>query len=383
MMERYPVVKGGRVRGSVRTLLDFIEVGEPFKYYLWLGERGVEVEGDNALLRALYEPGMSLTGYAMGDYEDYVDTLAEALGEKLRGKTVMVNFSGGKDSVATLYLLSELREKVDFRLYAVYIYMPHLEPPGSMSFAEEAAAKLGVDFLCVETDRKRVEFYLSREGLPRRGRRWCTYLKIMALRKARKELKADFEAKGDRVIEAGKRLRRLIHFLRRRAFLDGAKVNVVYPLTILDVAHIVRKLNLVHPHYLAGIPRVSCKYCPYKSLYELYASEEFEVEDEGFVEYIARREHYRIYSPKMSWEEYWGQHAWRFDPTVAELLTKLRRELGGNTELMGEDVREMFRSIWVEELPRLEVLGINGIEAKVKDVPWIRRDYPLHRGATV
>ncbi len=369
MMERYPVIREGRIRGTIRTFPDFVEImrESSVEYYLWRGEYGVRLSPEfSHCLEVWYEPGLGVFGYAAPDFEEYVDLVARGLADVIRGKTAVVNFSGGKDSVVSLAILAAVRERVDFRLYAAYVHMPFLEPPSCLDFAERAAERLGVELISVEAERRRVKTYLERQGLPKKGRRWCTYLKIRGLREARKSVSADFEAKGDRLVEAGKRLRRMYHFLRKRVFVDGSKVNVAYPLTILDVVRITRELGLVHPQYLAGIPRVSCKYCPYKSLYELYASEDFEVEDEGYVEYIARREYQKYYEPLMSWDDFWEQHLWRFSPTAASLLARFKSEHPEGPCLELEQAIEMFRSVWIEPLPELERLTLEDLERMAK-----------------
>jgi len=364
MMERYPILRAGRTEGSIRTFPDFIEVTREGTehYYLWSVGRGVRLLPQYTnVVRNWYEPGLGVIGYTAYDIEAYVETLLRELRDHLKGKRVLVDFSGGKDSVATLALLQMLSESLDFKVYAGYVHMPFLEPPENLDFAEYAAERLGAEFVMVEAERKIMRFYLESTGLPKRGRRWCTYLKIRGLRRIKKIVRPHYEAKGDRLLEAGKRLRRLYHYLRSRKFLDGTKLNVVYPLTILDVVNLVRRVGLTHPQYLAGIPRVSCKYCPYKSLYELEASEGFEVEDEGYVEYVARREYQRIYSLTLEWDEFWSQHLWRFSPTPSSMLASLRAQHPPSDTMDLEEARSLFSSLWTEPLPDAEKLSLEGM----------------------
>ena len=342
-MERYPVYRGDSHCCYVRTLPDFLEVTGPQgeRHYFWLGGEGVEYSGP--LTRLYWEEPHTPPPWPRVTLEERVRLVAERHGDRLRGRRVMADFSGGKDSAASLAILSRLSEELGFKLTAVYVHMPYLEPSRNLDVAEREAEKLGVDLLVVEADRKRVLYYLSREGLPRRGRRWCTYLKTRALRGAKKKLAPDYEAKAERMVEAGKRMKRLSEMLRKDTFLEGPTINVVYDLELTDVAAIAGRAGLVHPDYLDGVPRVSCKYCPYRSLYELEAQRS-EVEDEALVEEVAYRQWRLYYSARVSWEEYWSRHLWRFPPTLAAIIAGA--EPTGRERVSLEEARELFSSIW-------------------------------------
>ncbi len=373
MMERWPEVdERGNVVRLVRSFFEFIEVkelGEEPEFYLWT-RRGCARAGEELrwLATLWYEPASEAVGYVAPDLDAYMDLLAEALRGKLEGKRVMVDFSGGKDSLATLAVLRELSERLDFTVVAVYVYVPYLEATDSLKFAEEAARRLGVDFELVEADRRRILYYLYRSGLPRRGARWCTYLKVRALRDLMEERRFDLEAKGDRLVEAGKRLTRLYHLLRTGTFLQGRKLNVVYSLTLLDVVKICREVGLVHPHYLIGLPRVSCAYCPYKSLYELELAEDLPVEDPGLIDHVLTIQYQRYYSPVVSREEFLEQHLWRYSPSIAKQLATVRREYSGREELGVDEVRRAFSSLWRSPLPRAERIALEELREAVKEV---------------
>lgn len=348
MMECYPVLSSGGIRSCIRTLPDFVEIyrqGGGKEVFLWEGDRGFPLDGGDAFYRAVYEPPSIPRGCTRAGVEERVEEFARRYGDVLRGRRVMADLSGGKDSTASLILLTYVRETVGFDLTAVYVHFPFLEPPENKSFVEKIAEKLDVELKVVEVDRRRVLFYLLREGLPRRGVRWCTYLKTRALRSAKKELRADFEAKGDRMQEAGKRMRRLSEMMRKNVFIEGRTINLVYDLSLLDVAEILHREGLIHPHYRLGLPRVSCKYCPYRSLYELKVSENQATENEDLISYVLERSYQRLYSHMSDFETFMRYHLWRFEPSIAKLRLGLSPSSEG--QALGIDaVREMFASLW-------------------------------------
>ena len=349
MMERYPFFKGGRLAGYVRTFSDFVEVLEGgHRLYLWEGDRGLLHEGRGDFMMAVYEPPLEKPTGGCADFEERVRQAAEALGDKLQGRRVMVDFSGGKDSTLNLLAVVMLSELVGFRAIPVYVRVPYLEPPSNIDHAERLAGRLGLKLEVVEADRRMMLFYLNRDGLPRRGTRWCTFLKMKALREAMKAVGADIEAKAERVAESGKRAEKLSKTFAKTAYLAGKTLNLVYDMPIEQVALELVSRRLVHPHYLEGLPRVSCSLCPYKGLYELAISREHELEDWGLIEHVARRVHQRYYHA-LSWEEYWSYVLWRYDPTLALMRARERRCTCSEEELSLERAKSMFSSLWREE----------------------------------
>jgi len=349
-MERYPVISNGQVRGYVRTFSDFVECtcDATTKTYLWSGDAGSLYAGNGPFYNAVYEPPTSgILGKSLDSLEERINQVAAKHGKHLEGKHVMADLSGGKDSTANLVLLQRLRERVNFKLTAVYVHMPFLEPVENYKFVEEVSSKLGVPLETATPDRSKLLYYLATQGLPKRGDRWCTYLKTRSLREAKKRIKADFEAKAERALEAGKRYERLSSLATKGAFLSGGVVNLVHDLTITDVAGILRETGLIHPHYLQGLPRVSCRFCPYRGLYELKASEKHEVEDEGLVESILARTHREYYSNVSSREEFLNYHLWRFTPTLAKLRLSEEQATSTNEKVTIRQVQEMFSSLWV------------------------------------
>jgi len=350
MMERYPFFESGKLAGYVRAFSDFVEVMVEDRLYLYLWEKdcGFLHSGGGSFLRAVYEPPLDNSAGSAVDLEARVREAAQAVGDKLRGRRVMVDFSGGKDSTLNLLAVAMLSELVGFRAIPVYVHVPYLEPPSSIDYAERVAGRLGLELEVVEADRRMMLFYLNRDGLPRRGTRWCTFLKMKALREAMKAVGADIEAKAERIAESGKRAEKLSKTFAKTAYLAGKTLNLVYDMPIEQVALELVSRRFVHPHYLEGLPRVSCSLCPYKGLYELAISREHKLEDWGLVEHSVKRLHQRYYHA-LSWEEYWSYALWRYDPTVALMRAREVQRIRSEEELSLERAKSMFSSLWREE----------------------------------
>lgn len=351
MMERYPFFDKGKLVGYVRTFSDFVEVVAEGRLdlYLWENACGLLHDKGGIFLRAVYEPPLDNPTSRAVELEARVREAAEVVGDKLRGRRVMVDFSGGKDSTLNLLAVAELSELVGFRVVPVYVHVPYLEPPNSIDHAERIAGRLGFELEVVEADRRMMLFYLARDGLPRRGTRWCTFLKMKALREAMKAVGADFEAKAERIAESGKRAEKLSKAFARTAYLTGKTLNLVYDMPIGRVAFELVRRRLVHPHYLEGLPRVSCSLCPYKGLYELAISREHELEDWGLIERAAKRLHQRYYHA-IPWEKFWGYMLWRYDPTLALIRAREGERISFfERGLSLEHAKSMFSSLWREE----------------------------------
>lgn len=349
MMEYYPFYRDGRLEGAVRTFSDYLEIVGASRedIYLWEGDFGLRYNGGTWFFRAHYEPPTLSSSALEETFEERLKRAAELIGGKISGRKVMVDFSGGKDSTLNLLSLKILNDYVSFQVIPVYVHMPYLEPPESIDHAQRIAGKLGYELEVVEPSRRLMLFFLTREGLPRRSSRWCTYLKTRALREARKSISPSYEARAERIAESGKRAERLSKSFSRSAFLAGSTLNLVYDLGIQHVARLLRAYGLIHPHYLDGLPRVSCSLCPYRSLYELKLSAAYPLEDVGVVEHAAMLLYRRLYSPRLAWEEFWEYHLWRFAPSLALQRLKERDYADRCSKISLHEVREMFRSLWL------------------------------------
>ncbi|MEZ0346607.1 MAG: phosphoadenosine phosphosulfate reductase family protein [Infirmifilum sp.] len=350
MMEFYPVFRDGRAQSYVRTFGDYFEVfnGSSSEHYLWSGESGFKVVNKGSFFTMVYEDYLNPSfEFREESIEKRLLEAEKSLRNILDGKLVMADLSGGKDSTAQLILLTQLQEKINFKLVAVYVHVPYLEPLENISFVERVATRLGVELEVIEADRKMVEFYLLREGLPKRGVRWCTYLKSKALRLECKRLGADFEAKGDRMLESGKRMNKLRDWASNSSFIKGKTLNLVYDFSAFETANIVKREGLIHPHYLQGIPRISCRFCPYRGLYELAASSNQEVEDIGLIEFAGRRSYEKYFSGITSWDLFWELALWRYPPSIARMRLREIRNIDYTKSIPLIRAREMFRSMWL------------------------------------
>ncbi len=391
-MEPYPIVDNGVLRGFVLSCSDFViyydKDGRRIRtVYMYSPEEGVLIDGllqDNAFKIGKYtisltqwidEPPL-IPFYTIDDVESYVEFLAKSIGDVVRGKRVMVSFSGGKDSFIALYVLSLLRNYVDFRLIAVYTYMPILEPEDNIEIAGSVAERLDVEFIEVRPDLHVLKKFLMAEGLPYRRARWCTYLKTRPLRKLRKGLNVDYVVNGDRLVEAGKRLFRLLPLLLQGKFVSGKKLRPTYTFTILDVIKACRSANYIHPDYIKGLPRVSCSYCPYKSIHEFVVTRE--TGWEGLIEEVMRREYMRWYKRRgIPYDDFVGKALWRFMPGAAYMWHRVSREVekmverGELERVKADEVRKDLRRPWIEPLPDAPVKGVLD-EVRIV-VEWIRR----------
>lgn len=348
-MEYYPFFRGGRLEGAVRTYGDYLEVVRPGEesIYLWEGQVGFGYIGETPFFKAYYEPPTASLSTSFESLKERLKRVAESIGDKLAGRKVMVDFSGGKDSTLNFFFLKMLSEQIGFRVFPVYVHMPFLEPPENIDHAQRIASRLGYDLEVIEPSRQQTLFFLFRHGLPRRGQRWCTYLKMKALREARKRISPSYEARAERLAESGKRSEKLSKVYAKTAFLSGNSLNLVYDLRIEQIASVLRGHGLVHPHYLDGLPRVSCSLCPYRSLYELVLSARYPLEDEGVVEHAALMLYRRFYSARTTWEEFWEYRLWRFPPSMALARLEERAHVNPERWLSLKEVQEMFRSIWI------------------------------------
>ncbi len=374
-MERYPVLGGGgEVRGfqvsSVEFSVLYSSDQREKRSYMWItSEYGVPVDEyiDNGVLRVggvsieyarLVEDIPWPLVYVTPSLEDYIGWVAGLYGAELRGKTVMVNFSGGKDSTAVLAVVAGLQERLEgLKAYAVYSHVSFLEPPRNIDFAVKAAERLGVDIEVVEADRELMKKRLLEEGLPYRGRRWCTYMKLRPIKMLKKQRRPHIIADGDRMTEAFKRFMRLYQMSPRKPRLySGGRLRPIYIWTLLDIVQNVRALGLVHPDYYEGLPRVACMMCPYKALHEFSEKQLELLEDPGLIEEAIKTSYRRWYpADKIPWEDFRSQHLWRHHPVVALKMYRAKRLLTSrepSEEIRAETVEAMYRSLWTNPMPR-------------------------------
>ena len=313
--------------------------------------------------------------YTFHTLDEHVERIVRAVGREVRGRRVVLGYSGGKDSTAALLVLMRLAERLGIRLDVMYIHMPFIESPRNVRFVEWVSRRLGVDIEVVEAPRRGMKSYLLWRGLPRRGDRWCTFFKVKPMREYRKRYRSALEVVADRIMEAPKRLEKLAAPAARHEYLSGRKLRPTYLMTILDVVRVVREAGLVHPAYLDGLPRVACTLCPFKALHEFRIFEE--LEDPGFIEAVLRKEHRKWYS-EIPWEDFVKHHLWRYPRREALQVYRAKEVLGEMLErgeleeVDAREVEEGYRSLWVNPLPEAPVLNPPDVAARVLSVRLVK-----------
>ncbi len=283
------------------------------------------------------------------DLNEIVEFIARCSKRYLEGKTVVLGYSGGKDSTAALILIIKLMEYINIKLKVMYVYMPYMESIRNLKFVEQVGRKLGVNIEVVEPRRRYVKKMLKRLGLPRRGNRWCTYFKVRPIRKVVRGNPKVVEAVADRLFESPKRALRLIRRLKDGFIASEKKFTPVGFMPVIDIMFLIKRYELIHPAYIDGLPRVSCTLCPYKTLYEFNIKEP--LEDPGLIDEVLLREYKKSYVySKIPFEEFMSNALWRFKPNTAlrlyRLKNKLRDYLSEGKILSYDKVRRLHIMSW-------------------------------------
>jgi len=393
MTELYPLIEGGELIGVIGSGGDATIVcrrGGECRYYLWLSTReAVDVTSLLDKRHALVIGGEKGRGFApIGSWvlappyiharsvtslDEYAEWLARLVGREIRGKRVLLGFSGGKDSLAALLVLLRLQEYVGFRLHVMYIHIPFLEAPRNIEFVERVSRRLGVSIDFVEAPRRDMKALLKWKGMPRRGYRYCTMYKAKPMRQVLKEDPRAIEVIGDRLTESPKRFERLSKAAAARAVLSGRKFRPTYMLSLLDIVSMVRGSGLIHPAYLEGAPRVACDLCPYRVLYELHQLPD--LEDPELIEKVLRKTWQKWYN-WTSYEEFREQHLWRFPAKLAKPILYAKK-LVRSMELeriSREQVVEYMRRVWEDPLPRAPRISEPWVLAEAALRAWRRRE---------
>ena len=394
MPELYPLIEKGRVVGVIGSGGDatkLCKLNGECQYYFWLNtDEAVNVTGLLTRGRVLEIRGPKGRGFApiaswlasppyvharaVPDIDEYVRWLARNVGGMIRGRRILLGFSGGKDSVAALITLVKLMEYVSFKLHVMYIHIPFLESPRSVKFVEYVSRKLGIEIEMLEAPRRDMKTLLKWKGMPRRGFRFCTVYKAKPMRKLRKEDPRLIEVIGDRLTESPKRFERLSKAAMYRVVLVGRKFRPTYLYTLLDVVDIVKRHGLVHPDYLDGVPRVACSLCPYKALHEFRRLPELENLD--LIERVWEKMWKKWYS-WTSFDVFRSQHLWRFSAILAKPLLYAKElvaeKVGDADRLTGDYVEEAYRRVWMEPTPKAPELEEPWTVAELALRAWKKR----------
>lgn len=180
--------------------------------------------------------------------------------------TVIVPWSGGKDSTATLLLTLKVFSKNKVKtIYAD----TGTEFPWTHKYINEIAERLGVEVIRVYAG---IDKGILDEGypMPRHDNRWCTYRKIKAIEETIGKLSDGniLLVKGDRDGESRARS------MRPPIYVENENKIVVTPIKFWSAAHIQLYMLLnnieLNPLYYKGFYRIGCYICPALRSWEVY-----------------------------------------------------------------------------------------------------------------
>ncbi|WP_297494525.1 phosphoadenosine phosphosulfate reductase family protein [Thermococcus sp.] len=186
----------------------------------------------------------------------YIEAFANASRaflETFQDYDVIVPWSGGKDSTATLIIAKETFSKVT----AVYVRMEY-EMPETDEYVEGLAKRLGVDLIRVD-----VPMPIEKYGMPTHKNRWCTKKKVEALYSVVSEFERPVLLVGDRDGESARRRLKPPVVERKTGF---GKILEVMPVKFwsgfMTQLFILMRGFELHPLYYEGFYRLGCTICP-------------------------------------------------------------------------------------------------------------------------
>jgi len=388
MVEFYPVIFNNSITELVASYGEFTCISSPdlkqFKLFLWFNDYAIDVteifkkwngviKFDNYVLdiSQWFETIVYSIFQTFENLDNYIQLLRDVLGKVIEGKSIILSLSGGKDSTAALITLLKLQEYVNFRLYVCYTYMPFLENIETLKFIDYVHEKLGIEIEILSPPKNIVVKYLKKFGLPYRRSRWCTYLKVRPLREFMKKHNIQFRVVGDRFTECEKRWKRLLLHVLKQEFYSKKEIRPTFTFTLIDVVKLCKMYNLVNPQYLQGFSRVSCVFCPYKTLYELKLEKIDNVEDPGFIESIIKQTYSKWYKNVCELNEFIDYNLWRYVPNVAKMFIKFRnyirncKEVNFENKISIQEISQKYSSLWTSELPKIKVISINEIDKSI------------------
>ncbi|WP_457752342.1 phosphoadenosine phosphosulfate reductase domain-containing protein [Thermococcus sp.] len=259
---------GGGFRRAMRSLLD-VELGENSLVLRKVMNQEVYYSGPNRVAEVSKKLGFPTEVlWRCPCVEDvplerlleanrgYIEAFAgagKAFLEGFESNDVIVPWSGGKDSTATLILAREVFDEVT----AVYVRMEY-EMPGTDEYVEELAKKLDVDLIRVD-----VPMPIEKFGMPTHKNRWCTRKKVEALYSVVSDFKNPVLLLGDRDGESARR-RLKPPVVERKT--DFGRILEVMPIKfwsgfMVQLFILMRGFKL-HPLYYEGFYRLGCTVCP-------------------------------------------------------------------------------------------------------------------------
>ncbi len=192
--------------------------------------------------------------------------------------TVIIPWSGGKDSTAALILALKAYGKK--RVTAIYCDTG-AEFPHTQYYVERLAEKLGIRVITTYAGVDKE--ILKRRELPTHDNRWCTIMKVNSIEKTIKDLITDPEATilvlGDRDSESEPRSRRPAVRINTRI-----GITELAPLKMWGTVHVQTYLLKndigLNPLYDLGFYRIGCYICPSLRSWEKFVMRETGIYDE-------------------------------------------------------------------------------------------------------
>ena len=214
---------------------------------------------------ASWEEAVSANERVIDSYEREAVRFIRELSARVQ-KPVVVAFSGGKDSLATLLLVKKALGEA-----TALVVDTGVEFPETMRFAEEAARAVGAELLVARAGERfwrGVEYF----GFPGRDYRWCC--KVVKLGPTAKVIKEHFPEGcltfiGQRRYESSARAasRRVWRNPWLRSQLAASPIQ---HWTALHVwLYLLREGVKVNPLYLSGSYRLGCWLCPGAEMAEI------------------------------------------------------------------------------------------------------------------
>ncbi|KSW11299.1 hypothetical protein CF15_00020 [Pyrodictium occultum] len=245
------VYNGARPRAE----LDIVDEGPAPRARLLEGSEPVDVD-----LPRMVEANRGVLGL----YERASARFLEGLGEF---DTVIVPWSGGKDSTATLLLALKIYGRD--RVRVVY-GDTGTEFPLSVEYVEQVADKLGIDYVRAYAGIDKA-LLKGAAPMPSHSSRWCTGLKVEAVERAVRKL-----ARGRTLLLIGDRDAESPRRSARPPVRPGPAEGIMAaaPLKLWGGVHVqlyILSQGLpLNPMYEHGFYRIGCYMCPALRSWEVY-----------------------------------------------------------------------------------------------------------------
>ncbi|NPA23425.1 MAG: phosphoadenosine phosphosulfate reductase family protein [Crenarchaeota archaeon] len=287
-----------RVNTSTNCLLIVKRVHDEHDVYV-CGKRAFELvlpDNDEPYARSVREvhgcdvdvrDSIVLSSSFLRVHEDICITLLRKVFESSEYDKVIVPWSGGKDSTACLILALKAFSK---DLVCPIYVDTGLDYIMNRLYVEHVSNILNIDTVIERAD---VGEHIDSRGLPSHSMRWCTRIKLKALKRAIERVSSrPLIIVGDRDTES-------LYRLRRPPVRVHEGVVQVAPLKIwssimVQYYLLMNKIPL-NPLYMLGFYRLGCYICPAYRYYELDLAEKvLRIDDESTFLDLLREQSYLV-----------------------------------------------------------------------------------------